>query len=295
MAGIADRMDEIRTWYNGYLFGGQVIYNPWSVLCYLDHPNHDTQPWWANTSSNQLVRDLLLRAGAGAHRDVQELLAGREVVKPIQEDIVPRDVSQDTDALWSFLLFSGYLKAGGAVGQDSDARGLHPLSVPNRELNSIYRSTFTGWLRQAAGGPSSLDALGQALLRGDAESFERHLGSVMRDSLSYYDVAGDRTEAVYHAFIVGLLVHLSADYEVTSNRESGFGRYDVMIAPRRPDKSGVVLELKTVEGDPEETLDRALAQVRERDYAAALRQRGANPVHEMAAVFDGKRVRVRRL
>jgi hypothetical protein len=171
------------------------------------------------------------------------------------------------------------------------------LAVPNVEVTFALRAMVRDWLATLAGGPDELGALLDALLRGDAPIVERILVRMVSTNLSYFDTASPEPERFYHGLVVGLLTSLSPRYDVRSNRESGYGRCDVMVLPRTAGQPGVALELKRVDAEQGETKERALAaalrQIRDRDYAAELRARGAAPIHEMAAVFDGKRVYVR--
>lgn len=202
--------------------------------------DREFRPYWIATSSNDLVRELLSTGPHGLRTELEELLRGGTVDKPIEEHVVSRQV----------------------------------------------------------GGSSEVQALLQALLRGDARTVEHYLSRMLETSLSYHDTGGPEPERVIHGFIIGLLVGLGPDHEVRSNRESGYGRYDVMVLPRTPGRPGVVLELKTVDTEAGETpsaaLEGAPRQLRDRDYATELRERGASPIIELAAVFDGKRAWVTR-
>ncbi len=293
LAGARDGLDGLRDWYDGYLFGGEVVYNPWSVLSFLASPADGYVPYWVSTGSNDVLRDLLVRGGLGDPGDVETLLSGGGVDRCIEENIVFRDLDHQVDAVWSLLLFSGYLKAAD-VRRGEETRAV--LSIPNREVRSVYRTTFTHWLKGRLGGPTAVDELFSALLSGDAYASGRYLTALLRDTMSYFDLGGPQPERVYHAFVAGLLVHLGDEYEVRSSRESGYGRYDVMVLPRTPGRPGVVLELKVPDEDEaaEAALEAALRQLADRDYSAELRSRGADPVHELAVVFDGKRAHVRR-
>lgn len=292
LAGARDHLDDLRAWYDGYRFGGHVIYNPWSVLNFLASPARTFQPWWATTSANDLVRDLLVGGGLGTPADLETLLRGGVVEKPIDENLVLRDLDRRPEAVWSLLYFSGYLRAEGDGG---GSRPLVRLSAPNREVAAIFRDVFLTWLEAGLGGGDRVREMTRALIGGDTESFSAALSQLVRTTLSYHDFAGNQPERVLHAFVAGLLVILEPDYEVRSNRESGFGRSDVLITPTRRGEPGVVLELKAVaEGEPVEcALESALRQIRDRDYATEIRSRGAHPIHELAIAFDGKRVHVR--
>lgn len=297
LAGPPAAMDGIREWYDGYRFGGHTLYNPWSVISFLDSADRQLRPYWVATSSNDLVRQLLSTGPYGLRAELEELLRGNMVDEPIDEHTVLRDIETQPDAVWSFLLFSGYLRARELY---TDARDMQRarLDLPNREVRVALASMVESWMSAQVGGSTDVEALLQALLRGDARTVEHYLSRMLKTSLSYHDTGGPEPERVIHGFIVGLLVGLGPDHEVRSNRESGYGRYDVMVLPRTPGRPGVVLELKTVDTDAGETpkaaIEGALRQLRDRDYATELRERGASPIIELAAVFDGKRAWVAR-
>jgi len=296
--GQPEALPMLRDWYNGYQIGGARIYNPWSVLSQLVRPGAPPQPWWVNTASDEILRELLIGAGLGIHDDLAALIRGESIVRPISEEIVLRDVRQDSEALWSFLLFCGYLTAERPQARDTFGRLDTPLRVPNREVSTVYRYIFQSWLRRALSVQSDApQRLARALLSGDVDTFRALLSRLVLEALSFYDVGGRRPEAVYQAFIVGLLVQLEATHEVRSNRESGMGRYDILVRPRQAGQPGAVLELKVVDSELDETpdvaLDRAMTQVRSRGYATELHAGGASPAWQWAAVFDGKRAWVR--
>jgi Predicted AAA-ATPase/PD-(D/E)XK nuclease superfamily len=302
-AGCAGLLPEIERWYNGYRFGGHVIFNPWSVCSFLDSEDKELRPYWLQTSSNDLVRRLVLAYGLGEGGEMEALLGGGEIDKPIYEGVALRDIAQQPDVVWSFLLFTGYLKAREVREGERGTRAV--LAVPNVEVMVLYRTMFRAWLEQGLGGENHVEALHRAILSGDGPACEELLGQLL-ESLSVHDVArrdGEEEpevpwtpERIYHVFVVGLLLGLQPRYTVRSNRESGSGRYDVMILPRTPGEPGVVMELKVRSRRRRETMKGAMAaalkQIRDRDYAAELRACGASPIHEMGVVFDGKQVRV---
>ncbi len=294
-AGQRESLDGIRAYYNGYLFGGQAIYNPWSVLSFLHRADNVFRPYWIETSSNDLVRELLLTGPQGVKAELETLLSGGTLDRRIDENIVLRDIHSRSDAIWSFLLFTGYLKATEVSMVDGRQRG--KLTVPNAEVAIALSEMAQIWFEDQAGGSDKLQSLLDALLRGDAPAVERHLAHMVKVNLSFFDTADPEPERFYHGLVVGLLAGLQPRYEVRSNRESGFGRRDVMVLPKVAGQPGVILELKRADSEAGETVEKAfmaaLRQIRERDYAAELRERGAAPIHQMAAVFEGKRVFVR--
>lgn len=294
--GRAHDMPAVRDWYNGYLFGGVTIYNPWSLLCHASAGLF--KPYWVNTSSDELLQRLIPANAAGLRGGYETLLEGGELEVEVDEHVVLRDLERDPSALWSFLLTAGYLKAVSVTWTETLPRVR--VALPNREVAGIWRRSFQVWMDLGAGTSEDARALLQALLRGDALTVQRHLGDLVRNVLSYHDTAyaqGWVPERVYQAFVLGLLVALERTHRVSSNRESGYGRADVLVIPRSPGQPGVVLEFKRLLSDEGEQVEDALSsareQIRARAYRAELEAAGASPVHELAVVFEGKRVWVR--
>jgi hypothetical protein len=289
-------LPDMERWYDGYRFAGQVVYNPWSVLNFLASPDGVLRPYWVSTGSMDLVRDLLLSRAGHEEGEIETLLRGKSITKLVDENVSLRDLPPGADAVWGFLLFTGYLTATRARqrGGFVEVR----LKIPNREVRDAYRTVFKTWLSQALGDGHRVLSLARALLAGDAETAQRLLQELVMRSLSFHDTGRGpgEPERVYHAFMLGLLVWLGPRYRVSSNREAGYGRCDVMIVPRTAGQPGVVMELKTVDAERRETPTRAMAaalrQLRERDYAAELRAAGAGLVREIGVVFDGKKVKV---
>ena len=281
-----ERFEEVRSWYNGYMFGGHVIYNPWSILHYI----HEglLKPYWVNTSSSDLIEYLAAKRGLGLTERSESLLRGESIDVPIDSSIVLRDIDKNDDALWNFLLFAGYLKPVELrmeMGEYSAS-----LAIPNQEVKIVYRQMFRNWLYHAAPSRVYIDDMIKALFAGNAAIVQKHLQKIMVTAMSYQDPAGKEPEKLYHGFILGLMVHLESEYDVRSNRESGYGRADMLIRPKKPGKPGVVMEFKVREDDEtvEQVLKDAAQQVRERKYATDLHAAGASVVHEYAMVFDGK-------
>ena len=296
-AGLADVLPNVQAYYNGYEFGGVEIYNPWSILSFLDNPDHPLMSYWAGTSSNVLIQDLLQKHGFALQNEMQTLMEGGYVEKHVHGNIVFPQLDFDRDAVWNLLVFTGYLKAARPgppiVGEPPPP---YRLSIPNTEVLSVYRTTFQSWMRNSLttqGG--ALDELLTSLLEGNVHRFEKQLQKFAEALPSYHDVEGAEPEKFYHGMMIGLLASLEPTYEVRSNRESGKGRPDVLIKPRQKGKPGVVLELKAARAG-EKSIERAMAegllQLEANDYAAELRASGVEKIHEMAVAFDGKRVMV---
>jgi Predicted AAA-ATPase/PD-(D/E)XK nuclease superfamily len=297
-AAAVEHLPTLREWYDGYRFGGQTIYNPWSVLKFLASADKQPQAHWVATGSEDILRDLITAGRLGSLSDQEALLRGECVERPIVDPISLRDLDQRPDAVWSMLLFSGYLTAediryGGPRVEAS-------LRIPNREVHGLYQTTVLEWLESGLETASAVDTLLGDLLAGRAERVEAALERLLIDHVSYHDLPRTARELPYHMFVLGLLVRLAPEYDVRSNRESGLGRADVLdmlFGPRAPGKPGVVIELKSFDprrdGSPEQALAAALDQIARSDYAAELRAHGADPVHVYAAVFDQKRAYVR--
>lgn len=294
-AGIHDELATARAWYNGYDFGGSVVYNPWSILSFIDSAEHAAEPYWLTTSANDLIRESLWRYALSIQPAIEALLDGRGIERTIEASVVLPRLGEDEETLWSLLVFSGYLRAERLPAAPGE-RPRYRLQIPNLEVREVYTSTFRQWMTQRMiGHGGDVHRLTTALLSGDAETLEEQLQAFTTNLLSYHDTAL-LPEQVVHAFVIGLLATLEPAYEVRSNRDSGEGRPDVLIRPRRASGPGVVLELKVARRG-RKTMAEALAegekQVRDRRYAASLAADGLTPVYELVAAFDGKRVKVR--
>jgi hypothetical protein len=225
------------------------------------------------------------------------LLGGGTVHKVVSEHLVLRELETDEDAVWSLLLMSGYLTAHSAELRGAE---LHvELAIPNEELRYVFRTSVTSWVKAGLGGRSAeVEQLLRAMLGGDDNTFGKLLTELVASTFSFHDTGGRRPERVYQAFLLGMLVHLEHTHLVRSNRESGYGRYDVAVVPRAARQAGVVIELKQLDTLDKETVDAALAsalqQIAARGYAAELEAAGANPIHCYGVVFDGKQVWVGR-
>ena len=290
-AGATDHLPVMRRWYNGYLIGGRTIYNPWSVLNFLASADREARAYWVNTSSNELIGRLITTGDPQLTADLEHLLAGGKVRKPIDEGLVLTDLDERSDAVWSLLLWSGYLKPAAIHKSGREVT----LAVPNREVMLAYDTLLQRWMQRATGGSAEVNLLLAAMLKGDVELFEDGLQRLVAHALSFHDTAGRDPERVYHAFTLGLLVQLRSTHKVASNRESGLGRADVLVIPRRAGRPGVVIEFKRVREHetPDTALQAALAQIQSKAYAAQLFDAGASVVHAYGVVFDGKKVRVR--
>ncbi len=298
--GRSEEATEVRDWYNGYRFGRATVYNPISIMSMLAYPDEPLLPYWLNTSANLLVRKLLL-----AHMEIDAgvamLLGGGSVESQIQEEVPLRDLNGRH--VWGLLLFSGYLRAENV--RVEEARTFADLRIPNREVRGLWQDTFSGWLEQQAG---SVEPLHRAVLTGDAPAVEEILQTMLLRHVSFHDTAANQDEAFYHAFVLGLLVTLEKSHAVRSNRESGRGRPDLLIIPKRPGLAGVALEFKRrqrvrvkigepqpppAEGELEGLAKAALEQIQDRAYVTELESAGAAPICRLGIAFSGQDVVVR--
>jgi hypothetical protein len=295
-AGRSSQIEAVRAWYDGHLFGNEVVYNPWSVLSYLDDQRATPRAYWVGTSSNDLVRELLERYALRLDPVFEDLLEGGSVERVLDESVALADLAVDEDALWSLLVFTGYLKPE-VAGLDALERDVYRLSIPNREVREVYATTFQRWMKaRLVGHGADLARLTRALVGGDAETLEEQLQAFVSNLMSYQDPGTVAPERVYQGFVLGLLAVLEPEYLVRSNRESGAGRPDVTIRPRVAGKPAAVLGLKVARKGrktPAAALREGMAQIREKGYAAELRAAGASAVHAFAVAFDGKRVWVK--
>lgn len=284
-----EHKEDVKTWYDGYLFGDEVMYNPWSVLNYIMY-NGVLAPYWVNTGSDVLLRHLLADGPLQIRDGVEALIQGYPVRSVINDKLAFPDLLAETVNIWSFMLFSGYLKASDPVLTSEDLLE-YTLQVPNREVRTVFFTIIRSWINKGPVKNDRLERMLQALRIGDIEYFEELLNDFLINSLSYYDTSGRDPEKVYQAFMLGLLAGMS-DYEVSSNREAGFGRYDIMLRPKNGQGQAIIMELKRLR--PKETVEQALAsalqQIENKQYAATLCAAGFADILKMAITFDGKRV-----
>ncbi len=294
--------DGIQEWYNGYRFGDRVIYNPWSIINFLGSEEKELKPYWVNTSDNQLIETLLSKGGRELKKELEQIIRGETIEKAVDENIVLKDVNTDEDVLWSFLLMGGYLKQTGKRRDAAAGKMVYSLSVPNLEVRTTYtriiRRYFTTKIEN-----EKLEIMLKALIDGDIKLFEKMLRKVVSAVFSYHDFGGE-PEKVYHALVAGLLVWISNTHEIKSNRESGYGRYDIMIIPKDPlaggtysGQTGYVIEFKTVDKEDNETVDTAAAaaleQIEKKKYETELIERGIEKIKKLAVIFSGKDVYVK--
>ena len=291
--GLDDKYDEVMQWYNGYKFGNKIVLNPWSVINYVDEK--EACPYWANTSSNDLIRMLVEEGPSGFKQDITLLLNGETIESVIDENIVFPDLKNSIKYIYSLLFFSGYLRCE----EKENIKGTIKckLVIPNIEIEYIFENIISNWVEKGFQ-DDKLKQMYKALIDGNIEEFEMILNDFVITTLSYFDAKGQEPEAVYLGFIAGMLVGLGSEYSVKTNRESGYGRYDVMVKPEDKNKQAIIMELKSVNKtrhrDFDKSIQESLKQIEDRAYARELQAQGYNDILTLAIVSDGKLVKVQK-
>lgn len=297
-AGMSDQCDVVKKWYDGFVFGGKKdIYNPWSITNFLDKRKIDI--YWANTSSNSLIGHLIQRGNSAIKEAMEDLLSGKELVTEIDEQIVFDQLDDNMTAIWSLLLSSGYLKINQAPKDAAASNQNYHLSLTNHEVDVMFRRMIDGWFKKYT---SNYNAFVKALLADDVRAMNHYINRIALETFSFFDTgkepsASAEPERFYHGFVLGLMVDLQDKYHITSNRESGFGRYDIMLEPVEIGQSdAIILEFKVIdpesEADLNATVNSALEQIRHKQYDAQLLARGFRPdqIRAYGFAFQGKQV-----
>jgi len=285
---ISERFDDVKGWYNGYIFGKTPIYNPWSILNFISDLIGDinaiTKPYWSNTSSNDIIRELIFTGGEETRATLQELMNGKSVTKPIYEDITYRNVDINSDYIWSFLLFTGYLKQIDMYLKEDTP--YCEMVIPNREVKSIYKNTIMHWFDERIKTVGTTE-LFDAVITGNSEKFEDIVNDWLLDTISYHD----SYENFYHGFLTGLITGRRG-YSVKSNRESGKGRSDITICEFQKRKIAVIIEIKIAEkySDLDKKCEEALKQIEDKQYEAELREQSYNNIIKYGIAFCSEKV-----
>ena len=298
--GLSDEKMKVKYWYDGFIFGDyKDIYNPWSILNLLDTRQFTT--YWANTSTNSLVGKLIREGSRRVKECFEALLKGESIFSPIDEQIVYNQLDDNEDAIWSLLLASGYLKV---LSHESEGdvelweEADYELTLTNYEVERMFKKMVRGWFAEVKG---DYNDFVKSLLSNDIKAMNAYMNRVALSTFSYFDTGKrpslDQPERFYHGFVLGLIVDLQDRYIITSNRESGLGRYDVMLEPKKPQEDdAIILEFKVYdeedEADLKATVKSALVQIEEKQYAAQLIARGIpkERIRSYGFAFEGKKV-----
>ena len=288
-----EKIENIKKWYNGYVFAGEVVYNPWSVLNYLKNIKEGFMPYWINSSSNDLIKKLLIKGDKNMKLELEDLIEGKSINKVIDDSIVMSEVEDSNDNIWSFLLLSGYLKA--VKTENIRGRLNCELKIPNEEVHIFYENLIKKWFNETMTN-EKYELMLNMLITGEIEIFSGIFKQFVINNLSYFDVSGTEPERVYHAFVLGMLISLSDKYEVKSNKESGYGRYDVMLIPKDISKIGIVIEFKKIDDFLKTTIEdgskAALKQIEDMKYSQELESCGVKNIIKLAIVFKGKEIEI---
>ncbi len=294
--GLSDTKSQVKSWYDGFTFGNWTdIYNPWSILNYLDKKR--LAPYWANSSSNNLAGKLIREGGRRTKQEFEQLLRGGIITVEIDEQIVYNQLSTTNNAIWSLLLASGYLKVVQTEFEERIGRWSYHLALTNKEVRMMFDSLIHNWFSESN---DDYNDFIKALLDGNIKAMNTYMNKVALATFSYFDTgknpSEEEPERFYHGFVLGLMVELSGRYTLTSNRESGFGRYDVMMEPKMSGDDGIILEFKVQDRDSEkelaDTVKAALTQIEQQKYESMLVEKGTprEKIRKYGFAFCGKTV-----
>ena len=285
------KIEEVRSWYNGYLFGNEQIYNPWSIVNYLREK--EIKSYWANVSGNTLLENMLDNAGESVYADLKKFTDGESIEKYISDGTTIKSLLSSNDEIWQLFLYSGYLTKAEKqreIDVTSDYTNVYNLKIPNREIRSYFGSLF---LNRFFGTEVKTNILIKALENGDIKKFEKTLGEIMINMLSHFDLDSEM-EKIYQVFMIGLVGFLMGRYEIISNNESGYGRYDLAMIPVRSNEKAYLMEFKIskTEKGMRARAEESLKQIDEKKYDTRLKARGIKNILKLGIAFYGKSVKV---
>ena len=285
--GMKYKIEEVKEWYNGYIFGESEVYNPWSIVNYID--NREIKAYWANVSGNTLLENMLNHAGESVYEDLKRFTDGESIEKYISDGTTIKSLLSNDDEIWQLLLYSGYLTKDEKQEKEFDSN-VYNLKIPNKEIRKYFGNMF---LNRFFGTEVKTNILIKALEGGDIKKFEETLGEIMINMLSHFDLDKEM-EKIYQVFMIGLVGFLMGKYEIISNDESGYGRYDLAMIPIKSNEKAYLMEFKiskTKKG-MEESAEKALKQIDEKKYDTKLRARGIKNILKIGIAFYGKEVKV---
>ena len=281
------KIEEVREWYNGYIFGESEVYNPWSIVNYVREK--EIKAYWANVSGNTLLENMLNHAGESVYEDLKRFTDGESIEKYISDGTTIKSLLSNDDEIWQLLLYSGYLTKDEKQEKESDSN-VYNLKIPNKEIRKYFGNMF---LNRFFGTEVKTNILIKALEGGDIKKFEETLGEIMINMLSHFDLDKEM-EKIYQVFMIGLVGFLMGKYEIISNDESGYGRYDLAMIPIKSNEKAYLMEFKiskTKKG-MEESAEKALKQIDEKKYDTKLKARGIKNILKIGIAFYGKEVKV---
>ncbi|MGL5055661.1 MAG: AAA family ATPase [Fusobacteriaceae bacterium] len=281
-------IEEVRKWYNGYKFGEDKVYNPWSIINYAT--DKKIKAYWINTSNNDLIKNLLKNKSEEIQEDLEELFLGKEVEKTIVDGIIYSDLNR-LSTIWSLFFFSGYLTYEKEIISAITGDITYSLKIPNEEVRSFFRGTFLEY--SSEGRPELYSKMMENLYYGDIGGFSKRLKENYKLAVSYHDTATN--EKYYHNFMLGLLLILVEKYEILSNRESGEGRYDIAMYPKEKGHHGIIFEFKYSKdkNNLENSSKEALEQIREKNYLSDMKGKGIEKIICIGIAFSGKELEIK--
>ena len=282
---------EVKDWYNGYRFGDKEIYNPWSIINYIKEK--ELKAYWANVSGNTLLENMLDQAGEDVYTDLKRFTDGESIKKYISDGTTIKSLLSNDDEIWQLFLYSGYLtkaKEQIEIDETSEYTNIYNLKIPNKEIRKYFGDIF---LNRFFGTELKTSILIKALESGDIKKFEKTLGEIMVNMLSHFDLDSEM-EKIYQVFMIGLVGFLMGKYEIISNNESGYGRYDLAMIPIKSNEKAYLMEFKISKTEKGMTLkaEEALKQIDEKKYDTRLKARGIKNILKIGIAFYGKKVKV---
>lgn len=285
---IGFEMDHVRTWYHGYICGDKELYNPWSIINFANKPKDGFKPYWINSSSNALIKEIIKRSGEEVKNDLKILMENKSITRRVDENIVFPEIESDTNHLFSFLLFSGYLKPLKIMLKDDEISC--ELAIPNKEVKLLYKRIISSWFSETIE-DDKMKLMLIALTSGDIDTFAEIFTYYLETSVSYFNLGADDAERVYQAFTLGLVIWLGKDYVVTSEEPAGYGRADLMLIPHDKTKRGVIFEFKKAGRVKNKTLkeaaEAAKKQMIDKNYFRRMEAHGVTTITQVAIGFKG--------
>ena len=289
--GKADRMEEVRLWYDGYLFGNTSVYNPWSVTNYFSNGGQ-AKAYWANTSDNEIIHELMRGLTPEIADNLQSVMQGEEIHAALDMEVIYPRIADGADTIFSFLLLAGYLTTVG-LPKETEFGTFAELKLPNTEVRRVYNTEILGWLRLQPAG-TVIPEIEKAIYRSDGDRLQQALRKYMISCISSFDGAA---EGFYHGMVLGLVASLSSRYFIRSNREAGDGRFDLQLEPKDLKLPGILMEFKAAREASDTSLsnlaEEALSQIEKKQYATELSERGVSQIVTYGIAFSGKQVVVK--